>query len=181
MSKLKTLGKVGGGVCFVSAIIAVLNTDFHGQFRTSKQGLEIIGDAEGCKREPYLCPANVLTVGIGSTEASSGKIERKVYTDKEIAQRWLVDIKNAEKCVNRYANGGDIPQSVFDAATSLTFNAGCGTVSKSTFFRKIKSGDYVGACNELPKWVYSGGKKLRGLEIRREKEKALCLAGLIKS
>ncbi|MWQ09150.1 lysozyme, partial [Glaesserella parasuis] len=25
------------------------------------------------------------------------------------------------------------------------------------------------------------GKKLRGLEIRREKEKALCLAGLIKS
>ncbi|MDE3955691.1 glycoside hydrolase family protein, partial [Glaesserella parasuis] len=57
----------------------------------------------------------------------------------------------------------------------------CGTVSKSTFFRKIKSGDYVGACNELPKWVYSGGKKLRGLEIRREKEKALCLAGLIKS
>ncbi|MDE3966778.1 glycoside hydrolase family protein, partial [Glaesserella parasuis] len=51
-------------------------------------------------------------------------------------------------------------------------------VSKSTFFRKIKSGDYVGACNELPKWVYSGGKKLRGLEIRREKEKALCLAGL---
>ncbi|MDP0114457.1 lysozyme, partial [Glaesserella parasuis] len=88
MSKLKTLGKFGGGVCFVSAIIAVLNTDFHGQFRTSQQGLEIIGDAEGCKREPYLCPANVLTVGIGSTEASSGKIERKVYTDKEIAQRW---------------------------------------------------------------------------------------------
>ncbi|MDO9795341.1 glycoside hydrolase family protein, partial [Glaesserella parasuis] len=95
-------------------MIAVLNTDFHGQFRTSQQGLEIIGDAEGCKREPYLCPANVLTVGIGSTEASSGKIERKVYTDKEIAQRWLVDIKNAEKCVKRYANGGDIPQSVFD-------------------------------------------------------------------
>ncbi|MFK5239484.1 glycoside hydrolase family protein, partial [Glaesserella parasuis] len=137
--KLRKLGKFGGGVCFVSAIIAVLNTDFHGQFRTSKQGLEIIGDAEGCKREPYLCPANVLTVGIGSTEASSGKIERKVYTDKEIAQRWLVDIQHAEKCVNRYANGWNIPQSVFDAATSLTFNAGCGTVSKSTFFRKIKS------------------------------------------
>ncbi|MDP0371454.1 glycoside hydrolase family protein, partial [Glaesserella parasuis] len=119
MSKLRKLGKFGGGVCFVSAIIAVLNTDFHGQFRTSKQGLEIIGDAEGCKREPYLCPANVLTVGIGSTEASSGKIERKVYTDKEIAQRWLVDIQHAEKCVKRYANGGDIPQSVFDVATSL--------------------------------------------------------------
>ncbi|MDG6355984.1 glycoside hydrolase family protein, partial [Glaesserella parasuis] len=85
MSRIKTLSKVGGGVCAVSAIIAVLNTDFHGQFRTSQQGLEIIGDAEGCKREPYLCPANVLTVGIGSTEASSGKIERKVYTDKEIA------------------------------------------------------------------------------------------------
>lgn len=178
MSKLRKLGKFGGGLCVVSAIIAVLNTDFHGQFRTSQQGLEIIGDAEGCKREPYLCPANVLTVGIGSTEASSGKIERKIYTDKEIAERWLVDIKNAEKCVNRYANGWNIPQPVFDVATSLTFNVGCGATSKSTFFRKIRSGDYVGACNELPKWVYAGGKKLRGLEIRREKERTLCLAGL---
>ncbi|HHF7321725.1 TPA: lysozyme, partial [Haemophilus influenzae] len=31
---------------------------------------------------------------------------------------------------------------------------------------------------EFPRWVYASGKKLAGLVVRREKEKALCLADL---
>ena len=48
------------------------------EIRTSKTGLEIIGNAESCIREPYYCPANILTVGIGST----GSVEQKRYTDR---------------------------------------------------------------------------------------------------
>lgn len=32
-------------------------------------------------------------------------------------------------------------------------------------------------CNHLPDFVNGGGKKLQGLVIRRDKEKALCLEG----
>ncbi|PVX40548.1 lysozyme [Pasteurella langaaensis DSM 22999] len=174
MTGLKKLS----AICGVSSIIAITLFYFGDEIKTSEKGLEIIGQAEGCRREPYKCPANVLTVGIGSTEQSGGKIEHRVYTDLEIASRWKTDIKKAEQCVFQYANGRNIPQSVFDAAVSLTFNAGCGTVKNSTMFRKIKARDYLGACNELPRWVYAGGKKLPGLEIRREKEKALCLTSL---
>lgn len=162
--------------CSVAAIIGLIQFHPH-EIRTSVQGLEIIGNAEGCQRNPYQCPSDVLTVGIGSTAASGKKIDKnRVYTDAEIAERWADDLKIAEQCVNRYANGKQIPQGVFDAAVSLTFNVGCGAVKHSTMFRKINRGDFAGACNELPKWVYAGGKKLRGLEIRREKERALCLA-----
>ena len=181
MSRLKTVGKSAVGVCSVVAIIGLMQHQFGNEFRTSEKGLEIIGNAEGCRRDPYICPADVLTVGIGSTEYSGELINpNKRYSDLEIAERWKNDIKIAERCVNQYANGYYIPQGVFDAATSLTFNVGCGATSKSTMFRKIRNGDYIGACNELSKWVYSSGRKLRGLEIRREKERSLCLADLTK-
>jgi lysozyme len=44
--------------------------------------------------------------------------------------------------------------------------------------RKFNAGDFKGACQEMDKWVYAGGKKLKGLEKRRQQEKALCMEGL---
>lgn len=167
------------GVCSVGSIIALMLSIFGGEIRTSQTGLEIIGDAEGCRRDPYKCPADVLTVGVGSTAASGEKIDpKRRYTDLEIAERWKNDIKVAENCVDRFANGRKLPQSVFDSAVSITFNVGCGTVSKSTMFKHLRAGNYVQACNEFPRWVYAGGRKLQGLVVRREKEKALCLTDL---
>ncbi|MCL8067724.1 lysozyme, partial [Pasteurella multocida] len=77
--------------CLVAMIIAVVMSDYSNEIRTGERGLEIIGNAEGCAREPYRCPADVLTVGIGSTELSGLQIERKKYSDEEIAQRWVND------------------------------------------------------------------------------------------
>ncbi|QIM66287.1 glycoside hydrolase [Mannheimia granulomatis] len=173
-----TLSKIGGA-CSILTMIAVMITNYGDEFRTSIDGLEIIGNAEGCRREPYKCPADVLTVGVGSTAASGEPIDaKKIYSDIEIARWWKNDIVIAERCVNRFANGKQMPQSVFDSTVSITFNAGCGALSKSTLFRKANSQDWKGVCNELPRWVYSGGRKLKGLIIRREKEKALCLSDL---
>ena len=164
-------------ICSVSAIIGIVLTNYSDEIRTSKAGLEIIGNAESCAREPYYCPANVLTVGIGST----GNIQQKVYSDEEIAKRWVGDIKTAEMCVNRYANGFHLPQPVFDAVTSITFNCGCSNMRKSTMYKHLNNGDYKAACNEFPRWNKAGGKVLNGLVIRREKEKALCLSYALSS
>ena len=103
-----------------------------------------------------------------------------IYTDLEIAERWKNDIQVAEKCVNQYGNGRNLPQSVFDAATSITFNVGCGAMRKSTMFKYLNAGKYEQACNELSRWTKAGGKTLPGLVSRREKEKALCLTDLSK-
>lgn len=151
-------------------------TSYGDEIRLSPAGAEIIGNAEGCRREPYKCPADVLTVGIGSTEYSGLPIEpKRIYTDLEIAERWKNDIQVAEKCVNQYGNGRNLPQFVFDAATSITFNVGCGAMRKSTMFKYLNAGKYVQACNELSRWTRAGGRVLPGLVSRREKEKQLCL------
>ena len=161
-------------ICSVVVIISMVLANYSSEIRTSKAGLEIIGYAESCVREPYYCPANVLTVGIGSTV----NVEQKAYSDEEIAKRWVDDIKTAEMCVNRHANGFHLPQSVFDAVTSITFNIGCTKMRASTMYRYLNTGDYKAACNEFPKWNRANGKVLNGLVIRREKERALCLGGL---
>ena len=118
-------------ICSVTAIIGIVLANYSENIRTSKTGLEIIGNAESCVREPYYCPANVLTVGIGST----GNVENKIYSDDEIARRWVSDIKTAELCVTRHANGFHLPQSVFDASVSITFNVGCSKMRTSTMIK----------------------------------------------
>ncbi|HDR0725642.1 TPA: lysozyme [Pasteurella multocida] len=167
--------------CSVAMIIAVVMSDHSTEIRTSERGLEIIGNAEGCAREPYRCPADVLTVGIGSTELSGLPIERKRYSDEEIAKRWVNDIKVAEKCVNNWANGKNLPQGAFEAIVSITFNVGCSKLKHSTLFKHAKNGDIQAMCDQFPRWKYANGKVLRGLEIRRQKERELCLADLHKS
>ncbi|OOH89525.1 glycoside hydrolase [Pasteurellaceae bacterium 15-036681] len=175
-----TKAKIGG--CSVLVIIGLMLAQYGNEIRTTERGLEIIGNAEGCKREPYYCPAGVLTVGIGSTAAGGEPIIRnKIYSDQEIAGRWKDDIKLAEQCVNKFGAGAALPLSTFEATTSIVFNVGCSKMRYSTMFKYLRAGQYSLACNEFSKWVYSGGKKLRGLEIRRDKEKALCLMDLVKS
>lgn len=179
MKLSKTRGALG--ICSVISIIAVMYSSYGDEITLSPAGAEIIGNAEGCRRNPYKCPADVLTVGIGSTEYSGLPIEpNRIYTDLEIAERWKNDIQVAEKCVNQYGNGYQLPQSVFDAATSITFNVGCGAMRKSTMFKYLNAGKYEQACNELSLWTKAGGKTLPGLVSRREKEKALCLTDLSK-
>ncbi|ELY4257915.1 glycoside hydrolase family protein, partial [Cronobacter sakazakii] len=45
-----------------------------------------------------------------------------------------------------------------------------------TLMKKLNDSDYVGACNELKRWIYAGGKKWKGLMNRREVEYAICMA-----
>ena len=163
-------------VCSVAAIIGIVIANHSDEIRSTEKGLAIIGNAEGCRRDPYQCPSDVLTVGIGSTEAGGEKIQRnRTYSDNEIAQRWINDLITAENCVNRYGNGAKMPQGVFEAMTSLTFNVGCGAMRKSTLFKMANQGYRPAMCDQFLRWVYADGKKLKGLEIRRQKERALCL------
>lgn len=162
-------------VCSVALIIGIVMTKYSEEIRTTQVGLAIIGDAESCRNEPYYCPANVLTVGIGST---TGTIELRQYSNEEIAQRWVEDIKQAEACVNRFANGFHLPQSVFEATVSITFNVGCKKMQLSTMYKYLNHGEYLKACNQLPLWNRSNGKVLNGLVIRRQQELELCLSGL---
>ena len=165
-----TIKKTGGAICAVSAIIAIVLSMDSG-LRINREGLELIGNAEACRREPYMCPARVLTVGIGST----GNVQSRRYNDAEIADMWITDLRAAEKCVNQYANGQAMNVNQFSAITSFTFNAGCGALQKSTLARYAQRQRWSEMCGQLKRWTYGGGKELPGLVKRRGDEYLLCM------
>ncbi|MDQ9401640.1 lysozyme, partial [Serratia marcescens] len=54
MSRLNKTG-AAGAICSVAVIIGLVLSS--GEVKTSRAGLELIGNAEGCRRDPYKCPA----------------------------------------------------------------------------------------------------------------------------
>ncbi|MPU29107.1 lysozyme [Escherichia coli] len=172
MAQLAKKGGAVGALCSVAAIIAIVLGN--GNARTNERGLELIGNAEGCRRDPYVCPAAKLTDGIGNTHGVKAGVRK---TDVQIAADWERNILEAERCVNSYGNGRKLSDNTFSAATSITFNAGCGNMKSSTLFQYLRTGETEKACNQFTRWVYGGGKVLPGLVTRRSAEKQLCMDG----
>jgi len=173
--KLSKKSGVAGAVCSVGAIIAIVMNAGH--VRTNERGLELIGNAESCRRDPYVCPAGVLTDGIGNTHGVKAGVRK---TDAQIAADWEKNILDAERCVNNYGNGKKLSDNTFSAITSITFNVGCSTMKQSTMFSLLREGPpaYVSACSQFPRWVYAGKTVLPGLVKRRDAEMKLCMDGL---
>lgn len=135
--------------------------------------LTLIAGYEGLRQSPYLDSVGVPTVCYGHT----GTVQNRWYPISECEQLLTQDVSKAAAAVNRLVVV-PIQQPTFDALVSFTYNVGEGNLSRSTLLRKLNSGDTRGACDELSKWVYAGKQKLRGLERRREAERALCLQGV---
>lgn len=61
----------------------------------------------------------------------------------------------------------------FDALVSFTFNLGSGALQRSTLRRKVNHEEHEEVPDQFMRWVWAGGKKLRGLVMRREAEASL--------
>lgn len=135
--------------------------------------------AEGLRRVAYYDPPGILTVCYGST---TDVVKGKVYSDGECRARLDKDMTAAINDVERCAPG--LPPHVLAAFGDAVYNLGprlvCDT-KISTAARKLREGDVVGACNELPKWdkarVAGFMVSLPGLTKRRAQEQHLCLTG----
>lgn len=133
---------------------------------------------EGLYLKPYLCPANVPTIGIGSTRYEDGT--RVSLADAPITKERAYELLRWELrkqclpqvlrlCPNLPSWG---PKSV-GAIMDFTYNLGSGNLAASTLRKRILAGDKAGAQSELMKWTRGGGRVLPGLVKRRAAEVAL--------
>lgn len=127
---------------------------------------------EGKVNYTYLDPVGIATACGGHTGAEL-KLGQ-TFTDEECDILMQKDIKTAVEALNSHVKV-EISEHTAVALISFIYNVGEGNFKNSTLLKKLNSGDIVGACNELPKWSYSKGKKLNGLAKRRLKERDLCL------
>ena len=79
------------------------------------------------------------------------------------------DVEAAERSVLRLITV-PLTNGQFDALVSFTFNLGAGALQRSTLRRKVNREEHDDVPAEFLRWVWAGGKKLRGLVRRREAE-----------
>ncbi|ELG7587932.1 lysozyme [Salmonella enterica] len=129
---------------------------------------------EGRRYIPYRDVAGVLTVCDGHT----GKdiIPGKRYTDAECDALLDKDLKRVKAQVDPLIKVS-IPESERAAFYSFAYNVGTGAFARSTLLKKLNAGDHAGACNELKRWTYAGGRQWKGLVTRREIEREVCTWG----
>ena len=137
--------------------------------RLKAQGLSVVSMAVGQPSDP--APARIRAAAARALQ--HGRIG---YTDT----LGLAELRQAIARHYEEHYGVNIPPSRIAVTTgsSAAFNLGTRTFCASSMSRKALAGDLPGACAALSLYVYAGGVRMRGLERRREAEKALCLKGL---
>lgn len=151
----------------------------------SQQGVDLIKHYEGFRADPYQDSVGVWTIGYGTTVYPDGT---KVTPDdgpvsKERAEELLLDHVNKVALVGlkRYVRTFDrLSQHQVDALASFVYNLGTGAFADSTLLRKLNLSHFDDAANEFKRWVYAGGKVLKGLVKRRDSEAHLYRTGELK-
>ncbi len=123
--------------------------------------------------DSYICPAGYPTIGYGHiVKASEAESFANGITEAHAEALLRADVASAQRAVLRLIS---VPLSdgQYDALVSFTFNLGGGALQRSTLRRKLNRGDYETVPAEFMKWVWAGGRKLKGLIKRRQAEAAL--------
>jgi lysozyme len=136
----------------------------------TNQGLMLIKQFEGFSPTIYLDAAGLPTIGYGHLLHHSEEEMFKNGITESVAQALLIkDVLRAEQAVLRLITV-PLTNGQFDALVSFTFNLGSGALQRSTLRRKVNREGHADVPAELMKWVWAGGKKLKGLVKRRSAE-----------
>ena len=131
---------------------------------------------EGVYLRPYLCPAGVPTIGVGSTRYLDGR--RVQLSDPPITREHAMVLLRHKVLtefmpgVRRLCGAVDEPGRLA-ALADFAYNLGLGALKSSTLRRRILAGRWDDVPAELRKWVFAGGRRMNGLARRREAEIAL--------
>ncbi len=159
--------------------------------------IKMIKHHEGVRLKPYLCPAHVWTVLVGHVlyqdqiklpvvrkDGYTGLIRKeyplkaednRVWTQEEADSVLAKDLEHFTRGVIRLC-GSNLSPGQLGALTSFAFNAGLGSLQRSTIRQKHLRGDFEGAAEAFMAWTKAGGKELPGLVKRRKDERALYLS-----
>ncbi|MEB2843820.1 lysozyme [Endobacterium cereale] len=150
--------------------------------KTSAKALTIIKNSEGLKLRAYLCPANVPTIGYGTTAGlTKADVGKKTITEAEAERLLKADVAGFEKDVAKLVKV-PITDDQFGALVSFAYNLGAGALASSTLLKRINAkasmSDIQASWLQWNKARVNGKlTALRGLTIRRQAEFNLFKAG----
>lgn len=144
--------------------------------KTSKNGLDLIKEFEGCYTQAYQDAVGIWTIGYGLTNADRSvtglTVKKGVKITKKEAVEWLpvVLARLYEPKVNKYMGRYNFSQNEYDALVSFCFNIG--NIDGLTHDGNRTKKEIA---EMMLKYNKAGGKVLTGLVRRRKAEQELFL------
>lgn len=140
--------------------------------KTSDAGIALIKQFEAFEPNIYRDVVGLETIGYGHLVKRGESFG--TLTEAEACDLLADDLLRFELAVSSVE--ASLSQSEFDACVSLAFNIGVGGFTKSTVAKRLAADDYAGAADAFLLWNKAGGKVIKGLVNRREKEMAIFLS-----
>jgi len=136
--------------------------------------IKLIKESEGCKLKAYNDCIGVVTIGWGQTKGiKEGMVWTQNQADEDLIKTALEVLNQAIKASPILATVNMEKQA---AIADFVYNLGIGSYTSSTLKKKVDANDWISAAVEIKRWDKAGGKVLKGLTIRRNKEAELILS-----
>lgn len=145
----------------------------------SQNCIDLLVHYEGSRPAVYRDPVGLPTVGVGHlltrAECEKWPVGHELSSE-EVSQLLQQDLKESAEAVRDLVTH-PLTQGQFDALVSFTFNLGRKNLARSGLLRKLNLGLVDEAATEFLRWTFAGGRKLRGLVLRRKAEQQLFVTG----
>ncbi|MDD4877396.1 MAG: lysozyme [Dehalococcoidales bacterium] len=132
-----------------------------------RNAIDLAKTFEGFSSTVYLCPANYFTIGYGhrcnKDHARITKEQALEYLEQDLHNAYVQTVSLCPKLIT-------VNETWLGAIIDFVFNLGSGRLKASTLRKKINSEQWDEVPEQLNKWVYGGGRKLKGLVLRRAVE-----------
>ncbi|WP_342221923.1 lysozyme [Candidatus Fukatsuia endosymbiont of Tuberolachnus salignus] len=147
---------------------------------------QFLHEKEGNRLTAYRDGANVWIICRGATRVDDKPVVQGLQLSAEKCEQ--VNKFEVNKAIAWVEHHVQVPLTDAQKAGIASFcpyNIGAGKCLSSTFYRKLNAGDYRGACTEIKRWLFDGGKDCRiranncaGQVMRRAQESELTCWGL---
>ena len=134
--------------------------------KTTERLFEQLMLMEGLRLTAYRDAAGVPTIGYGHTKGV--RMGDRISEDwaRRLLRQDVAEVERQVRAMRVASTDGQL-----DALVSFAFNVGISRLRRSALLRVIREGGTkLQIQREFKRWVYAGGRRLRGLELRREWE-----------
>lgn len=143
-----------------------------------KYAVQFVNGIEGTSLVAYLdtlARPPVWTIGHGTTRVNGVAVHKGMTCTQEECDRWsMEDMRVTALFVVAHTRVA-LTDWQLGALISFTYNEGVGTYLNSTVLEALNQGLYRVAADRLLEYDIAGGKRLRGLDTRRGRERAMFL------
>ncbi|WP_340615104.1 lysozyme [Xenorhabdus thailandensis] len=121
-----------------------------------------LDEKEGNRLSAYRDAGGVWTICRGITRIEGVPVRRGMtLTTQQCDELNRIEAQRAIEWVKANIKVPLTEPQIAGIASFCPYNIGPGKCFSSTFYRKLNSGDKQGACAEIQRWIFDGGKDCR--------------------